>query len=93
MTDFAKGVLVVAAAPILSGEGWALIAAIAAVVGGHVWPAQLGFRGGKGVATSLGTLTAFGPGRGNLETAVAISLLAGLLWIAHRRHPKEEFRP
>jgi acyl phosphate:glycerol-3-phosphate acyltransferase len=34
-------------------------AAILAVVSGHIWPAQLGFRGGKGIATSLGALAAY----------------------------------
>jgi acyl phosphate:glycerol-3-phosphate acyltransferase len=34
-------------------------AAILAVVSGHIWPAQLGFRGGKGVATSLGALAVY----------------------------------
>jgi len=33
--------------------------AMLAVVIGHIWPAQLGFRGGKGVATALGALIAF----------------------------------
>jgi acyl phosphate:glycerol-3-phosphate acyltransferase len=33
--------------------------AMLAVVAGHIWPAQLHFRGGKGVATSLGALLVF----------------------------------
>ena len=33
--------------------------AMLAVVAGHIWPAQLHFRGGKGVATSFGALLMF----------------------------------
>ena len=35
--------------------------AVVAVVSGHNWPALLGFRGGKGVATSLGAMLAVNP--------------------------------
>ncbi|TQQ84455.1 glycerol-3-phosphate 1-O-acyltransferase [Peptacetobacter hominis] len=35
--------------------------AVVAVVSGHNWPAILGFRGGKGVATSLGAMLAVNP--------------------------------
>src|SRR5512144_1927092 len=39
------------------GEGAALIAGTAAVIG-HVFPVWLGFRGGKGMPTTLGVLLA-----------------------------------
>lgn len=35
--------------------------AVVGVVSGHNWPAFLGFRGGKGVATSLGAMIAVNP--------------------------------
>lgn len=35
--------------------------AVVGVVCGHNWPAMLGFRGGKGVATSLGAMIAVNP--------------------------------
>ncbi|EGT4530728.1 TPA: glycerol-3-phosphate 1-O-acyltransferase PlsY [Clostridioides difficile] len=35
--------------------------AVICVVAGHNWPAVLGFRGGKGVATSLGAMLAVNP--------------------------------
>lgn len=41
-------------------EGMKLVA-ILAVVTGHVWPVQLRFHGGKGMATAAGALTAFNP--------------------------------
>ena len=58
LIDSGKGFLAVALARYYApGEIPALLAAFA-VVAGHIWPAQLGFRGGKGVATGIGTLAA-----------------------------------
>jgi len=56
LSDAAKGGLAVLAARWWVPEA-APLCAVAAVVG-HVWPAQLGWRGGKGVATALGALAA-----------------------------------
>jgi glycerol-3-phosphate acyltransferase PlsY len=69
--DGAKGTLPVAAAGIY-GPDYQLVAG-AAVVVGHVFPVWLWFRGGKGVATTLGVL--FG-------LTWPIALLACAVWLA-----------
>jgi glycerol-3-phosphate acyltransferase PlsY len=74
--DAAKGTAAVLLAPLLFGamapDTAALAAALGAVVG-HMYPAWLGFRGGKGVATALGALVA-------LAWPVALALAA--VWLA-----------
>lgn len=54
--DFGKGVLAIWAAHHFSADPRTVWLAAIAVVAGHIWPAQLFFRGGKGMATSLGAL-------------------------------------
>ena len=60
-------------------QRYALIAALAALVG-HVFPVWLAFRGGKGVATGLGVMTALMP------LAVAIALPVFILVVAISRY-------
>jgi glycerol-3-phosphate acyltransferase PlsY len=54
--DLVKGALAVWLALALTGNDRVAMLAWLAVVIGHVWPAQLGLRGGKGVSTSLAGL-------------------------------------
>ncbi|HXR03253.1 MAG TPA: glycerol-3-phosphate acyltransferase [Verrucomicrobiae bacterium] len=60
MGDMAKGALAVWFAAESTNHNQPIMAlAVLAVVVGHVWPAQLHFRGGKGVATSFAALLMF----------------------------------
>lgn len=54
--DIAKGCLAVWVVRKFSGDERLVALAMITVVAGHIWPLQLRFRGGKGVATSLGGL-------------------------------------
>ncbi|MBK9235960.1 MAG: glycerol-3-phosphate acyltransferase [Rhodoferax sp.] len=57
--DAAKGAAATAAGLSLGAESGALCAI--AVVVGHIWPVQLGFRGGKGIASAMGALLLLAP--------------------------------
>jgi glycerol-3-phosphate acyltransferase PlsY len=59
--------------------GWqeAAVAAVGlAAVCGHIWPLYLGFKGGKGVATSFGVLLVICP----LAAAALLGLYAVIFW-------------
>lgn len=74
--DAAKGLVAVLLARVLQeplGLSDSAIAAVAlAALVGHMWPVFFGFKGGKGVATALGVLTALSP---------ATALVCALIWL------------
>lgn len=72
LLDAAKGGVAVLIARALTAEDGAQLAALASFLG-HLFPVWLGFRGGKGVATHLGTL---------LALAWPAGLLACATWLA-----------
>jgi glycerol-3-phosphate acyltransferase PlsY len=72
LLDAGKGVAVVLATRYLLGPDITFFAAIAVVLG-HLFPIWLGFRGGKGVATTLGVL---------LALAWPVGLAALATWLA-----------
>ncbi len=57
--DFAKGAFAVWTAQHFTPDTRLVALALIAVVAGHVWPIQLRFHGGKGIATSLGGLLVY----------------------------------
>ncbi len=69
--DVAKGALAVYLGTLAGGEYVRIMAGVAAIVG-HNWPIYLRFKGGKGIATSLGVVMTLTP-------VVALVLLG--LWI------------
>jgi glycerol-3-phosphate acyltransferase PlsY len=87
LLDIAKGSLGVLIARALAPDGWeGALPALAGVAGvaGHVWSPFVGFRGGKGVATGLGTFLALAPAAGLVALAVWIAavLLGGWISVA-----------
>ncbi len=58
--DALKGALAVLIGYLIAGENGKYIAGAFAVIG-HIWPIALGFKGGKGVATTIGVMLAASP--------------------------------
>src|SRR4051812_49463505 len=74
LADLAKGTLAVALARRLGVDGPGQVLAVTAAVAGHVWPAQLGFRGGEGVGGGFGGVGWVLPGLGFGVWAAGLAL-------------------
>lgn len=75
--DALKAAAAVVLARALGGDVWLGALALLGVVLGHVFPAPLGFRGGKGAASAIGGFPLVDP----LAAAIAVAVGAGLLLI------------
>lgn len=78
--DALKGISALYLTQLFTDSPYLIILAAIAVVAGHNWPLFFGFRGGRGIATSLGVITGISP-------VVVLGLLViGLLVIALTRY-------
>lgn len=80
--DFTKGVVVAWAVRRYWDDPRLTALAMLAVVFGHIFPMQLGFRGGKGVATAFGALAVY-----DFRLSLALFILCALLALFGRVTP------
>lgn len=73
--DIAKAVVPVLLARWLISDPAAEVICALAAIAGHNWPVYIGWKGGKGVSSSMGVMLLFSP----LTTTVGIVLAAGLI--------------
>lgn len=84
LLDALKGFLpAFAASALVSGPpAWLGLAWGAAAVAGHNWPVWLGFRGGKGVSTSVGMLLGVAPAAAGIGLAVFAVVVVASKWVS-----------
>ena len=79
IADMAKGILAVFVAQWLNLPSFWVYAAGFAAIAGHNWPIFLGFRGGKGGATTIGILLALVP----RELGISFGITCIIVFITH----------
>lgn len=75
LSDVLKGVLAVLLGRLIAGNIGGYVGGIAVVVG-HNWPVFLGFKGGKGVATSFGAIMTISPVIAVLSLIIGIAVIS-----------------
>lgn len=73
--DALKGLLAVALARRFELAPPTVSLVLAAVIAGHIWPAALHFRGGRGIATAIGALLGYDPALALLLFAMTLVLM------------------
>lgn len=81
LVDALKGVLAVIIGMRLGDTDGSLIAGVAVIVG-HNWPFYLGFKGGKGVATSIGVGLAVAPLTALISLSIGIVIIAKTKYVS-----------
>lgn len=81
--DALKGVVSVLIASLLSSgsEVWMTLAGLSAIIG-HNWPIFLGFRGGKGIATTIGMVAVVAPIPGLASGFMAIVAIMATRYVS-----------
>ena len=74
--DAAKGLAAVRIASALTGDPLIMLLAGATVVAGHNWPVFFNFRGGRGIATTIGVFLGLAPIVILIATAIGVTLIA-----------------
>ncbi len=75
LLDVLKGLVVVILAFSFLAETWVILLACLAVIAGHNWPIFFAFKGGRGVATTLGVFLGLAP----LPTVVVFIIAAAVI--------------
>lgn len=75
LCDLLKGVLAIYVGRKFGGESMALMCGVAVVIG-HNWPVLLKFKGGKGIATTIGAVLMLKP----LVAFICVSIGVGILF-------------
>ncbi|GEB32702.1 MULTISPECIES: glycerol-3-phosphate 1-O-acyltransferase PlsY [Brevibacillus] len=74
--DALKGLAAMGITHLMTGDAAAYAVAGLFVIAGHNWPIYFGFRGGKGVATTLGVVLGFSPLAFLIAAVLAVLVIA-----------------